>query len=431
MASFDNIEFACLTDVGVRRSHNQDSYVAAPAGDAKQWCERGHLFVVADGMGAHAVGELASKLAADGITHLFGKYVHEGAAGALRRSFIETNQNIHTKGQQNREFEGMGTTGSALLLRPEGAWIGHVGDSRVYRVRGGKIEQLTFDHSLVWELARRQNCRPEELQGIPHNVIVRSLGPEAQVQVDIEGPHPLQVGDIFVLCSDGLSGPVSEREIGAIVSAMPPAEACRFLVDLANLQGGPDNITALVVRVKAVDLDDVVMTGPTGPSWYEKVPWPMVALAAGILFALLALFLSSRELPGATTVFVLAALAIVGGMVGLLFQARQEKTTEDQPSLPTALHIHRQAECAIQLPMLQKLARAEANLQEKLRARDWQVDWDASLRHREQAQSLMAKGDLSHAFREYCLAMRPLAEAVERERHKEEMFQPVWEKGES
>lgn len=253
MSGHTNIDFASLTDVGIRRSHNQDAHIALPATDTEQWRQRGHVFLVADGMGAHAVGELASKLAVDSIPHIYSKHVQEGPLSALRKAFIETNVTIHTRGQQNREFEGMGTTGTALILRPEGAWIGHVGDSRAYRVRNGQIEQLSFDHSLVWELARRQRVAPEELQGIPPNVIVRSLGPEPLVQVDIEGPHPVQPGDIFVLCSDGLSGPLTDREIGAVVSALPPAEACRLLIDLANLHGGPDNITAIVVRTAADD----------------------------------------------------------------------------------------------------------------------------------------------------------------------------------
>src|ERR1041385_8124152 len=143
----------------------------------------------------------------------------------------------------------MGTTGTALVIRPEGAWVGHVGDSRAYRIRGGLIEQLSFDHSLLWELARRQRKSPEELTGIPANVIVRSLGPEATVQVDVEGPHPLEQGDVFLLCSDGLSGQVNDRVIGAVVTALPPEEAVRFLVHMANLQGGPDNTTVIVVRV--------------------------------------------------------------------------------------------------------------------------------------------------------------------------------------
>ena len=252
MSGYLTIEHASLTDVGVRRSHNQDSHAALPAGDAAQWEQRGHLFVVADGMGAHAVGELASKIAVDNIPHIYIKHAQEGSAAALRRAIVDTNTAIHARGKQNREFEGMGTTGTALLLDREGAWIGHVGDSRAYRVRHGRIEQLSFDHSLVWELARRQGIKPEELQGIPSNVIVRSLGPELLVQADVEGPHPIEPGDAYVLCSDGLSGPVSDREIGAVVSALSPKEACRFLVDLANLQGGPDNITVVVVRVLSV-----------------------------------------------------------------------------------------------------------------------------------------------------------------------------------
>src|SRR5207253_10423791 len=109
--------------------------------------------------------------------------------------------------------------------------------------------QLSFDHSLLWELARRQRKSPDELTGIPSNVIVRSLGPEAAVQVDVEGPHALERGDVFLLCSDGLSGQVTDRVIGSVVTALPPDEAVRFLVHMANLQGGPDNTTVIVVRV--------------------------------------------------------------------------------------------------------------------------------------------------------------------------------------
>src|SRR5215218_9541691 len=246
---FDQIEHASLTDVGVRRSHNQDNYAIQLASDDDGWRTRGHLFLVADGMGAHAVGEKASEQAAHIIPHIYQKHAAQGPIAGLRKAFVEANASIHACGQQNREFEGMGTTGTALLLRPDGAWVGHVGDSRCYRVRNGLIEQLSYDHSLVWEYARLQHMDPDEVEDIPSNVIHRCLGPEPLVQVDVEGPHDIQPGDVFVLCSDGLSGPVSDPEMGAIVTALPPAEACRFLIDLANLRGGPDNITAIVVRV--------------------------------------------------------------------------------------------------------------------------------------------------------------------------------------
>jgi serine/threonine protein phosphatase PrpC len=162
VSGYLSIEYASLTDVGVRRSHNQDAHVTLAAGDQPQWEQRGHLFLVADGMGAHAVGELASKIAIDNIPHIYLKHAQEGPSNSLRRAILETNTAIHTRGQQNREFEGMGTTGTVLLLRTEGVWLGHVGDSRAYRVRDGKIEQLTFDHSLVWPAAKasaRKSCK--------------------------------------------------------------------------------------------------------------------------------------------------------------------------------------------------------------------------------------------------------------------------------
>ena len=194
MIGHDSIEYASLTDVGVRRSHNQDAHATLLASDDEQWAVRGHIFLVADGMGAHAVGELASELAVGIIPHTYHKYAPQGGVPALRKAFVEANASIHAKGQQNPEFGGMGTTTTALLLRPDGAWVGHVGDSRAYRIRAGKIEQMSFDHSLVWEMARRQRVDPEGLSGIPSNVIVRSLGPEPLVQVDLEGPHPIKAG---------------------------------------------------------------------------------------------------------------------------------------------------------------------------------------------------------------------------------------------
>src|SRR5205823_4659095 len=146
---YDKIDYASLTDIGVRRSQNQDAHATLLATDLEKWRERGHIFLVADGMGAHAVGELASELAANIIPHTYYKHAHQGAVPALRKAFIEANASIYAKGQLNPEFEDMGTTSTALVLRAEGAWIGHVGDSRAYRIRDGQIEQLSFDHSLV------------------------------------------------------------------------------------------------------------------------------------------------------------------------------------------------------------------------------------------------------------------------------------------
>ena len=148
----------------------------------------------------------------------------------------------------------------ALVLLPQGAMVAHVGDSRVYRYRGDRFEQLTFDHSLVWGgwplRAGRDRCR-KTCRGIS---LPRSLGPHEEVKIDREGPFPVEEGDTFLLCSDGLTNAVADTEIGAIVGALTPEEAARALVDLANLRGGPDNITVIVVRVTgpqiAVEYED-------------------------------------------------------------------------------------------------------------------------------------------------------------------------------
>src|SRR5262249_45713861 len=271
----------------------------------------------------------------------------EGPIAALRKAFVEANLTIHTRGQQNREFQGMGTTGTALVVRPEGVWIGHVGDSRVYRVRNGSIEQLSFDHSLVWELARGHNKNPDELEGVPSNVIIRSLGPEPLVQVDVEGPHPVQAGDYFILCSDGLSGPVTDREIGAVVSSLPPEEACRFLIHLANLQGGPDNITAIIVHVReATPGSDKKRTGPAGLENIWKKYWPFAPVLLGIFLGMGAVALTYHELAGKIPTFILATLALGAGLVGLLVQTLNEKRQPvAEPQVPR-LKIYKQVPCA-------------------------------------------------------------------------------------
>ena len=138
------------------------------------------------------------------------------AEQALEKSLVDTNGEIHRRGLANSDFRGMGTTASVLVLTPQGALVGHVGDSRVYRLRGQQLEQLTFDHSLQWELRSLKIVAEgsDFAKSVPKNVITRSLGPNANVVVDLEGPFPLEAGDRFLLCSDGLSGQVDDREIG-------------------------------------------------------------------------------------------------------------------------------------------------------------------------------------------------------------------------
>ena len=219
-----------------------------PAASPQLWQQRGDLFVVADGMGAHAAGELASKISTDTVPLVYHKLMDRTPAESVLAAVEDANAQIHSRGQASIDFKGMGTTTTALVLLPYGALLAHVGDSRAYRLRGNRLEQLTFDHSLVWEMRAAGQLQGQVPDYVPKNVITRSLGPNPKVQVDLEGPLPVVSGDTFLMCSDGLSGPVKDEEIGMIAGSMPPAEAVRALVNLANLRGGPDNITVIIAK---------------------------------------------------------------------------------------------------------------------------------------------------------------------------------------
>lgn len=422
-----------MTDVGVRRSHNQDNYAVHLASDDSRWQQYGHLFLVADGMGGHAVGEKASEMAAAVIPHTYEKYAAEGAPNALRKAFLEANATIHSCGEQNTEFRGMGTTSTGLLLRPEGAWFAHVGDSRAYRIRNGVIEQLTYDHSYVWEYARLKNIDPDDVQDFPSNVIHRCLGPQPLVQVDIEGPHPLQKDDIFLLCSDGLSGQVEDREIGVVASSLPPEEAARFLIDLANLRGGPDNITVLIVRV----------TGGSTPSstaipvipkrrhpLFELVPWPVLSLSVGTLLAAVAIALHLASQAGSNlgvVMFLLAVGPIIAGVGGLISEQRRRKQTspDEETYVP---RVYRTRACTLDKALLEKVSKAERALKLRAEEMQWSPDLAIYEEHHGKAEQFIKEGELQGAFSEYCRAMRPLNEALQKHRSKEEKFQPVWDK---
>ena len=244
------VQYASRTDVGMRRSANQDSLAVRLCADYDEWHRCGHLFVVADGMGGHAVGDLASRITVDTLPHAYFKREAPTVQNRMQQAIVAANKAINDRGRENREFEGMGTTCSVLSLAEDGATIGHVGDSRVYRVRRGRIEQLTFDHSLQWEMIRLGRATIDNVELFhPRNVITRCLGPDPLVQVDIEGPFSVEAGDHFVLCSDGLTNHVTDAEIGQAVAALPPAESSRLLINLANCRGGSDNSTVIVVGI--------------------------------------------------------------------------------------------------------------------------------------------------------------------------------------
>ncbi|HEY3352852.1 MAG TPA: Stp1/IreP family PP2C-type Ser/Thr phosphatase [Polyangia bacterium] len=248
------IRYAAKTDVGLKRTHNEDYF---------SLLEDEQLFMVADGMGGHASGEVASKMAADAIAEFYLRTKDEDATWPYKMdrqlSYIENrlvcgiklaNYRIFEAASQDIRFKGMGTTVVSLLLNAEKVYIAHVGDSRCYRVRTGKIDQMTRDHSLLEDyMDAKPDMTEEEKRNFPHkNVITRALGMRDTVQVDIKR-EPIQDGDFFVLCSDGLSGMVRDPQILEIVSTAPDLEAAvGGLIEAANRAGGVDNITALVLQ---------------------------------------------------------------------------------------------------------------------------------------------------------------------------------------
>lgn len=258
MASRARVLAVGHTDVGMKRAHNEDNFDVI---------DEYNLYVVADGMGGHASGEVASQMAIDTLREFFRAthadpeatwpYKMDKSRGyeenRLMTSIKLANLRIYEAAQRDPKLRGMGTTICGILVVDEGVLIAHVGDSRVYRVRDNKLEQLTEDHSLLNDYIKMKRLSEEEIANFPHkNVIVRALGMKEHVKVDtmLDKPQP---GDIYVLCSDGLCGPASDKEIEETVNAHSDLKtATKALIDKANSNGGPDNITAVLAKVVGV-----------------------------------------------------------------------------------------------------------------------------------------------------------------------------------
>lgn len=267
---------AGITDVGLQRDHNEDSFAIL---------DEHELFIVADGMGGHRAGDVASRLATDAIVDFFRATASDDVTwpfhfdarlteeeNRLLTGIRIANRQILDRSARSRDLQGMGTTVVGALFSPRKAkmFIGHVGDSRAYRIRGGQIRQLTRDHSLVNEyLNAMPDLTEEQKSELPKNVITRALGMQDHVTVDLQHDDA-QAGDTYVLCSDGLSGMIRDEDILEVVRTHEDLhEACRRLVSLANEHGGEDNITAVVVRIEA---DPVVSLGDTLPQGTEVPP---------------------------------------------------------------------------------------------------------------------------------------------------------------
>ncbi len=230
--------FTGVTDPGRRRRRNEDAYVAEPP-----------LFAIADGMGGAQAGEVASGLAAAVLEEATGDDRGEERVAALIQ---EANRRVFQRSNEDAATSGMGTTMTVALVDNAGGTIafGHVGDSRAYRIRGGELEQLTDDHSLVGELVRSGRLSPEEAESHPQrSVITRALGTEPDVDVDTFTVEA-ESDDIYLLCSDGLTDMVSQRDILAAVAASADLDdAARALVGAANAGGGEDNITVVLFEI--------------------------------------------------------------------------------------------------------------------------------------------------------------------------------------
>jgi PPM family protein phosphatase len=229
------------TDTGRQRRGNEDAYFA-----------RSPLFAVADGMGGAQAGEVASHLAVE----ILEQGLPEGGGSVeerMRTRVAEANTAINERSQSDQQLAGMGTTLTMAYVGEDEVHVVHVGDSRMYRLRDGTFERLTDDHTLVEELVRSGKLTPEEADHHPQrSIITRALGPEAGVQAD-SFTWPARAGDVYLICSDGLTGMISEEQVGELLARAPSlATAGRALIDAANAAGGRDNITVVLFRLEDV-----------------------------------------------------------------------------------------------------------------------------------------------------------------------------------
>ena len=405
------VRYASISDVGMRRKNNQDSKNILVSSDEEFWRKRGHLFVVADGMGAHAAGELASKLAADSIPHLFSKDLDNDPINSLHQAVTGANTTIYQRGQSEPEFTGMGTTCSTLLLLPAGAVIAHVGDSRVYRLRGGQLDQLTFDHSLVWEMqaAGKTSGTAADLH-LPKNIITRSLGPAPNVQIDIEGLFPVHKGDIYFLCSDGLSGQVSDHELGAILGCLSPAESAQILVDLANLRGGPDNITVIVVQV---DHAPVAQVKSENIDSNKSFHWNAILF---LLFAVIALIAFVQGfVPFAIGATIFAVVTVIVTLLQYFDNTPEDIAPVSDPK-PLGRAPYRTYSCTPTKEVVDNFSLISAELKKSVGQLEADVDWDQYQEFTNDASDCAAKNSFAEAVHLHCKSISHIVATLKSDR---------------
>jgi PPM family protein phosphatase len=240
---------AMLSDVGLVRSVNEDSVTFVIPPESKAPDERAGILLVADGMGGHSAGEVASAIAAEVVRRCF--FELKGAVpDILSTALALANKAIFDHSQAHPECSGMGTTCTVLAIQANKIWLGHVGDSRAYLLRGGNLQQLSEDQTLVAKMVREGSMTAEEAKTSEHsNVVLQALGTSPEVHPDIwRDGLPLVAGDTLILCSDGLHGLVDDIVIAEIAGRYSPTEACQELIKHALQAGGHDNVSVGVFR---------------------------------------------------------------------------------------------------------------------------------------------------------------------------------------
>jgi len=417
------LQVAAVSDVGMRRSNNQDHYGLSLTSNWEDWQKQGHLFVVCDGMGAHAAGELASEIASDQVRHLYRKYRDRKPALALADAIKEANMVINRRGESNAAFHKMGTTCSSLLILPQGAVMGHVGDSRVYRLRNETLEQMTFDHSMAWEIKAAtagKDYSSDVYAAIPKNVITRSLGPSPSVEVDLEGAFPLEVGDTFMMCSDGASGPVTNEEIALILHSLDPPRAAQLIVDLANLRGGPDNITVVVVKVtgeKMVNdpakstplIDEEDLPPPEVQREQRNIPiwvWILIGVFVVVAVGLLVFQLMIPALACVVGALVVAIFGTVYKFSGEVIELPVKKTIRLGKGPYSNVPCSADSQTTLNLKLMHD------ELCEAAQSNDWKIEWESIKSVGERANSSMKKGNYYDSSKHYLLAIGSLMSQI-------------------
>ena len=247
------IEAASLTDLGLQRANNEDSLLYWEPQSMQEFLRKGRLAVVADGMGGYEGGQEASRLAVETVRHIYDRDFKNNPQDLLVAALKSAHDTIQRYAQDHPELHGMGTTCTALAIVDGQLHFAHIGDSRLYLVRGDSISRLTRDHSYVGRLVESGIVRSEDAESHPQrHILTAALGSGHDLQPHTpEQPVTLEEGDVLVLCTDGLWSQVPESDIAHVSQSASPADACAQLVQMAIAHGGPDNITVQVLRFSA------------------------------------------------------------------------------------------------------------------------------------------------------------------------------------